>query len=373
MTDQRIKVLAGNLVNYSCQLKPGERILIETIGLEISLVREIIKEVYRCGGIPFVTIKNNCVERSLLFGASEEQLKMRAKYEAARMIDMDAYIGIRSGDNISELSDVPPDNMDLYQRHFWEEVHSKIRVPRTRWVVLRYPSPSMAQLAGMSTEAFEDYYFEVCNLDYSKMSAAMDPLIRLMEKTDKVRIVGGGTDLTFSVKGLPAIKCVGKRNIPDGEVYTAPVRESVNGFITYNTPSQYQGFTFENIRLEFKDGKIVKALANDTARINKVLDTDEGARYIGEFALGVNPRITRPMKDTLFDEKISGSFHFTPGNSYDRCFNGNRSAVHWDLVLIQTPEYGGGEIYFDDVLVRKDGLFVLPGLEGLNPEKLYES
>ncbi|MFZ5652476.1 MAG: aminopeptidase [Bacillota bacterium] len=373
MTDPRLKALAGNLVNYSCGLKPGEKILVENIGLEPPLVREIVKEVYNCGGIPFVTIKNTSVERSLLLGAGELQLKMRARFEADRMREMDAYIGIRSGDNISELSDVPPDNMDLYQKHFWEEVHSKIRVPKTRWVVLRYPSPSMAQLAGMSTEAFEDYYFEVCNLDYSRMSGAMDPLVELMGKTDRVRITGEGTDLTFSIKGLPAIKCVGKRNIPDGEIYTAPVRESVNGFITYNTPSQYQGFTYENTRFEFKDGKIIKASANDTTRINKVLDTDQGARYVGEFALGVNPRITRPMKDTLFDEKISGSIHFTPGNAYDRCFNGNRSAIHWDLVLIQTPEYGGGEIYFDGVLVRKDGRFVPPELEGLNPEKLYES
>jgi len=370
LVDSRISVLAGNLVNYSCEVKPGERVLIEAVGMELPLVTELIKEVYRCGGIPFVTIKNANVERSLLLGATDQQLILRAKYESARMEDMDAYIGVRSGDNSSELSDVPPDKMDLYQKHFWDEVHGKIRVPKTRWVVLRYPSPSMAQLANMSTEAFEDYYFNVCNLDYSKLSEAMDPLADLMIKTDSVSIVGGGTDLTFSIKGLPAIKCTGKRNIPDGEVFTAPVRESVNGYITYNTPAQYQGFTYESIRLEFKDGKIIRASANDTERINKVLDADEGARYIGEFALGVNPYINRPMKDTLFDEKIAGSLHFTPGSAYDRCFNGNKSSIHWDLVYIQTPEYGGGEIYFDGVLVRKDGKFVLPDLLGLNPENL---
>jgi aminopeptidase len=286
------------------------------------------------------------------------------------MREMDAYIGVRSGDNSSDLSDVPPEKMDLYNRLFWDAVHGKIRVPQTRWVVLRYPSPSMAQLAGMSTEAFEDYYFKVCNLDYAVMSVAMDPLVDLMAATDRVRITGRDTDITFSIKNLPPRKCDGKRNIPDGEVFTAPVRESVNGHITYNTPSLYQGFTFDNIRLEFSNGKIVRAFANDRERINRLLDTDEGARYTGEFALGVNPHITRPMKDTLFDEKIAGSFHFTPGSSYDDCFNGNKSAIHWDLVCIQTPEHGGGEIYFDDVLVRKDGRFVLPQLEGLNPENL---
>lgn len=370
MVDPRISTLARNLVNYSCEVKPGEKILIESIGLELPLVRAIIQEVYQVGGIPFTTIKNNSVERALLQGASEEQMKALAEYEGARMSEMDAYIGIRSGDNASELSDVPADKMEIYFKHFWNKVHGDIRVPKTKWVVLRYPSPSMAQLASTSTEAFEDYYFNVCNLDYSKMSKAMDPLVALLERTDRVKILGEGTDLNFSIKSLPGIKCSGKRNIPDGEVYSAPVRDSVNGFITYNTPAVYQGFTYENIRLEFKDGKIIKATANDTERINKVFNTDEGARYVGEFALGVNPYITKPMKDTLFDEKIAGSIHFTPGSAYDGCFNGNKSAIHWDLVYIQTPEFGGGEIYFDDMLIRKDGRFVLPELDGLNPENL---
>ena len=370
MVDPRICTLAKNLVNYSCSLQSGEKILIEAIGLELPFVKKLIKEVYSVGGIPFVTIKNTSVNRALLICAGEEQVKMMAKYEAARMENMDAYIGIRSGNNSAELSDVPPDKLEMYNKYFINEVHLKIRVPKTKWVVLRYPSPSMAQLANTSTEAFEDFYFNVCNLDYAKMSEAMTPLVELMNKTDRVRIVGVETDLTFSIKSLPAIKCAGKRNIPDGEVFSAPVKDSVNGYITYNTPAQYQGFTYENIRLEFTDGKIVQATANDTDRINKVFDTDEGARYIGEFALGVNPYITKPMKDTLFDEKIAGSIHFTPGSAYDECFNGNKSAIHWDLVYIQTPEYGGGEIYFDDVLIRKDGSFVIPQLDRLNPENL---
>lgn len=370
MVDPRIKILAKNLINYSCELKKGEKVLIETIGLETPLVNELIKEAYNVGALPFVTIKDKTVDRALLMNITEDHAKQIAKYEAIRMEEMDAYIGIRSGNNVSELSDVPGDKMEIYFKYIWNEVHSKIRVPKTKWVVLRYPSPSMAQMADLSTEAFEDFYFNVCNLDYSKMSKAMDSLVNLMQKTDKVRITGPNTDLTFSIKGLPAIKCDGKLNIPDGEVYSAPIKDSVNGYITYNTPALYQGFTFENIRLEFKDGKIIKATANDTERINKIFDTDEGARYVGEFAIGVNPYILKPMKDTLFDEKISGSIHFTPGSSYDDCYNGNKSAIHWDLVYIQTPEYGGGEIYFDDVLIRKDGRFVIPELECLNPENL---
>lgn len=205
---------------------------------------------------------------------------------------------------------------------------------------------------------------------YSKMDKAMDALKDLMERTDKVHLVAPGTDLTFSIKGIPAVKCAGECNIPDGEVYTAPVRESMNGTIAYNTPSLEDGFTYENIKFEIKDGKIIKATANDNERINAMLDTDEGARYFGEFAIGVNPYVLQPMKDILFDEKICGSFHLTPGMCYEDAPNGNKSAVHWDLVQIQRPEYGGGEIWFDDVLIRKDGLFVIDELLPLNPENL---
>lgn len=370
MFDPRIRQLAHGLVTFSCDLKPGEKILIESIGGNDDLARALIKEVYAAGGVPFLWLSDKALERELLLGCTAEQLRLRAARDGAVMAEMDAYIGVRGGSNGSELSDVPSERMNRYMAEYWQPVHGNIRVPKTKWVILRYPSPSMAQMADMSTEAFEDFFFNVCCLDYSKMDRAMDALVALMERTDRVRIVSPGTDLSFSIKGMPAIKCAGRLNIPDGEVYTAPVRESVNGVISYNTPSLENGFTYTGIRFVFRDGKIVEATANDTARINKQLDIDEGARYVGEFAIGLNPYITAPMKDTLFDEKIAGSFHFTPGSCYDECDNGNRSSQHWDLVLIQTPEYGGGEIYFDDVLVRRDGRFVLPELECLNPEHL---
>jgi aminopeptidase len=370
MKDPRITTLAKNLIHYSVRLQPKENILIENIGLEKALVEALIKEVYAVGGYPYVTIKDPSINRQLLMKADVYQLVQMAKWEAARMKEMDAYIGIRSGDNINELSDVPSEKLQAYAKHFSHPVHSKIRVPHTKWVILRWPTPSMAQLANMSTEAFEDFYFDVCNLDYAKMSKAMDALVDLMNRTDKVRITGPGTDLTFSIKDIPAIKCAGQYNIPDGEVFTAPVRDSVNGTIRFNTPSPYQGFVFENVELTLKDGKIIEARANDTERLNRILDTDEGARYIGEFSLGLNPYILHPMKDILFDEKICGSFHFTPGQCYDEAPNGNDSSLHWDMVSIQREEYGGGEIYFDDRLIRKDGLFVLDELQDLNPEAL---
>ncbi len=370
MKDPRIEKLAKNLINYSINLQKGEKVLIENFGLQKELVTALVKEAYVAGGYPFVLLKDNEVDRALLMGAEEEHFNMMAEFEANVMGNMDAYIGLRSGNNINELADVPDDKMKIQGQTIGKKVHREIRVPKTKWVVLRYPTTSMAQLAKMSTEGFEDFYFNVCNLDYSKMSEAMDNLVTLMNKTDKVRLTGPGTDLTFSIKDIPAIKCAGEANIPDGEVYTAPVKDSVNGKITYNTPSPYQGFTFENVSLTFSDGKIVEATANDSERINKIFDTDEGARYIGEFAIGVNPYILHPMQDILFDEKIDGSFHFTPGQAYDNAYNGNQSNIHWDMVNIQRPEYGGGEIYFDDVLIRKDGRFVIPELESLNPENL---
>jgi len=281
MRDPRIQQLAHNLINYSVNLQKGEKVLIENIGIQPELVKALVQETYKAGGYPFVSTKDPSIERALLLGATEEQYKMVAQFEASVMKEMDAYIGLRAGDNISELSDVPSDKMKIFSKSITQDVHLGIRVPKTKWVVLRYPTNSMAQLAKMSTEAFEDFYFNVCNLDYGKMAEAMDGLVALMNQTDKVRITGPGTDLTFSIKDIPAVKCAGLRNIPDGEVYTAPVRDSVNGTITYNTPSPYQGFTFENVSLTFENGRIVKAEANDTERINQIFDTDEGARYVG--------------------------------------------------------------------------------------------
>ncbi|MCH7527894.1 MAG: aminopeptidase [Planctomycetes bacterium] len=371
MIDPRMTRLAEVLVRYSTELKAGENVLIEAIDIPDTMTAETIRVAREAGAEPFVTVKHNEVMRALLNHSSDAQLKLIADVEAHRMKEMQAYIGIRGSLNIAELSDVPEDRMKAYQKIWWRPVHGEIRVRKTRWVVLRYPSPSMAQSANMSTPAFEDFYFDVCTMDYARMGRAMIPLKEWMEKTDRVRIVGPGTELSFSIKGIPAVPCDGKLNIPDGEVFTAPVRDSVNGAIQFNTPTIYQGVTHSEIRLEFKDGKVVKATGSNTAKLNQVLDSDEGARYVGEFAIGFNPYITSPMKDILFDEKIAGSFHFTPGAAYeDDADNGNRSVVHWDMVCMQTPESGGGEIWFDDTLIRKDGMFVVDDLKPLNPENL---
>ena len=367
--DPRIKELSELLVKYSCDIQPGDKVLISYEGECCkNLARQLIKDVYKAGGLPYSEIRDAAITREILLNCTEEQIMFKDKCDLEQMKGMQAYIAIRAGNNTAELADVPSEKLNLYSK--LSRPTLDYRVNETKWVVLRYPNYSMAQLANTSLENFEDFYFDVCTLDYRKMSEAMTPLVDLMNRTDKVQIKGPGTDLTFSIKGIGAVKCDGLRNIPDGEVYTAPVRESMNGIISYNTPSEEQGFTYENIVFQVENGKIVKATANDTKKINDLLDVDEGARYFGEFAIGVNPYILHPMKDTLFDEKIAGSFHLTPGMCYEDAPNGNKSANHWDLVMIQRPEYGGGEIWFDDVLIRKDGIFVLPELEGLNPENL---
>ncbi len=367
--DPRIKTLAGNLLNHSLNIKPGEHLLIDVTGYDTApLAEALINECHQLGAHPHFVFNDARIRRALLKNATEDQLSFDAKWALQQMLDIDAYVAIRGSDNASEYVDISKNTLKM-QTQIMSPVLRE-RVEHTRWVVLRYPNPSMAQLANMSTEAFEDFYFDVCNLDYDKMSKAMDALVDLMNETDQVRITAPNTNLVFSIKDIPAIKCAGECNIPDGEVYTAPVRESVNGTITYNTPSQYQGTTFEKISFTFKNGKIINASANDTDALNHILDTDDGARYIGEFAIGVNPYILTPFKDTLFDEKIAGSIHFTPGSCYEDAPNGNKSDIHWDLVLIMRPEWGGGDIYFDDVLIRQNGIFVHEKLADLNPNAL---
>jgi len=374
MKDPRFTQLAKVLVQHSMRVNGGDKVLVEAFDIPSDFVVEMIRQVSAAGGLPLVSTKSQPIMRALAQEGTDEQMKLIGQLERKRMESVQCYAGIRGSHNIAESSDVPGEKMKLYEKLWWTPVHQEVRVPKTRWVVLRWPHPSMAQAAGMSTEAFEDFYFRVCaGVDYEKMKKSMQPLIGLMSETDKVRIVGPGTELTFSIKGVGVVGCWGERNIPDGECFTCPVRDSVNGNIQFNCETLYRGNVFNNIRLRFQKGKIVEASADsesNTKKLNEILDADEGARYIGEWSLGFNPHVTRPMKDILFDEKIAGSFHLTPGQAYEEADNGNKSQIHWDMVLIQRKDYGGGEIYFDDKLIRKDGLFTLPDLAGLNPEKL---
>ena len=364
MHDPRFDQLAKLLVEYSTRLKRNETVLIETFDVPDEMTVALVRATRKAGAIPFAQVQHTRVNRELALNATERQLTLTALHELARMKKMNAYIAIRGSNNITEFSDVPPEQMKLVAKKM-RPVNDQ-RVQKTKWVVLRWPTPSMAQLAGMSSEAFEDFYFDVCTLDYRKLQPGMKALKKLMDKTDRVEIKGPGTDLRFSIKGINAVICGGDRNIPDGEVFSCPVKNSVQGHVQFNAPTIYQGIGFDSIRLEFRDGKIVKATSNQTEKLNKILDSDPGARYIGEFSLGLNPYVLHPMRDILFDEKIAGSFHFTPGQAYEEADNGNRSQVHWDMVNIQRPDYGGGEVYFDGKLIRRDGDFLPAPLRSLN-------
>ncbi len=369
MLDPRIRRLAELLIDHSTRLKAGEKVLIEAFDLpDPSLVCCLVELARERGGIPVVSWKSNAIVRSLLMHADADTFRTIGQIEAQTMSQMQAYIGIRGSANNNELSDVPSSQMALYQEHCWQPVHLALRVPKTKWVVLRYPTPSMAQAAQRSTQDFEDFYFRVCTADYRRMAENQKPLVELMQRTDRVRIVAPETDLSFSIKGIPVVPCNGLRNIPDGECFTAPVRDSVNGVMSYNTKTLYQGVVFDRIRFEFKNGRIERATCanGQDKRLNEILDSDEGARYIGEWSLGLNNEVKEPMLDTLFDEKIGGSMHLTPGNAYETADNTNRSKVHWDIVLIQTSACGGGEVWFDDQLVRKDGFFLPEALLPLN-------
>jgi len=368
MLDPRLSQLARNLTSYSTRLQQGEKVLIDAFDVPDEIIVELLRATRERGAIPYVNLNHARVTREIALEATEEQMRTHGAIELQRMKSMDAYIALRGSLNIFESSDVSSEQVKMVS-----EVLKPVldwRVNHTKWVVLRWPTPSMAQQAMMSTEAFEDFFFNVCNLDYSRMVEGSGRLAELMKNTDRVEIKGNGTDLSFSIDGIDAVACVGTHNIPDGEVFSCPIRDSVEGVIQYNAPTVYQGVSFDDIRLEFKEGKIVDAQSSNTQRLNEILDSDIGARYIGEFAIGFNPHIREPMRDILFDEKIAGSFHFTPGQAYEEADNGNKSQVHWDMVCIQRPDYGGGEIWFDGELIRKDGLFVKDSLKSLNPDNL---
>ncbi|MCL2228716.1 MAG: aminopeptidase [Firmicutes bacterium] len=367
MKDPRLTKLAKNILEYSCKLEKGQSIIIEASARTRDLVVELVRQVYKIGAYPFVRLADEQVTREVLKGVTPELSKLMCEFAKPLFEHADAYISILSNRNSFETSDVPMDRKLSHMKYYGQPIHIDIRAAKHNWVLIEYPSPSMAQSAQMPYEAFEDFYFEVCTMDYGKMRKAMQPLKDLMERTDKVRIVAKDTDLTFSIKGQKACICSGESNIPDGEVFTSPIKDSINGQILFNTPSMRGGVLHDNIMFKFKDGKIIEATSSNTKALTQELDTDEGARYIGEFALGVNPRITKPMNDTLFDEKIGGSLHMAVGNCIKETPNGNKSSVHWDIIL-----RGIGfkcEIWFDDVLIRKDGKFLLKELKNLEELK----
>lgn len=365
MTNEIMK-LAKTITDYSIDVKANEKVLIIYYD---DNAKDLVKELIRCINLKYAIPSYKRVDKQLdallLRQNSEDIINVLINQFKFEIESFNSIIYIRSTQNEYEEKSIPMDIKNLYNS--LKRPYDYIRINERKWVILNYPTLMDAYKAKMSIDEFYNYAFDVMNVDYSNMRNKLEPLKDLMEKTDKVRMIGPNTDINFSIKGMPAIICCGNANIPDGEIYTAPIKDSVNGIITYNTPSPYRSNVYNNISLVFENGKIVSATCDgDNKLLNEIFDTDKGARYIGEFSFGVNPKILYPMGDILYDEKIKGSIHFTPGMAYANCDNGNRSDIHWDLVWIQREEYGGGEVYFDDVLVRKDGIFVLDELKDLN-------
>jgi len=359
--------LATLILEHSTEVQKGENVMVQLIGLNgIGLLRALVEQIREKEAHPFVQIEDTETQRLLVQNGDVEFWKNQAAVDQLPLMkQMDAFIGIRASENIYENSRASKEANKAYSEHFLTPVHFNERVNNTKWCIMRYPSAAFAMNAKMPTREFTKFYYDACLVDYAKLKKAMEPLEARLRKTDMIRLKGEGTDISFSVKGQNWIPCYGERNIPDGELFTSPVRDSVNGFITY-APSVYQGKPFEFVKLVVENGVVVDFDSSNNEALKDILDTDEGARRFGEFSFGTNPVIESPMYDILFDEKIYGSNHLTLGNDYEIAPNGNESAIHWDLVCI------GPDVYLDGELIRKGRKFVVDDLKVLNPDQLLK-
>ena len=362
----KIKDLSNKIVNYSIKVNKDDKVLITYQNSACNdLVLQLIKDINDKGAVCHTKFSDPIINRELMLGTDEKRAGLLGEYSNFEIEHYTSFINIRYSINDFEDNEVPSSIRKMIGNE--TRKYDEIRINKRKWVLLNYPSVLDAHKAKMSIEKFRNYALDAMITNYEDLEERIKPLKDLMEKTEMVRITGPDTDLNFSIKDIEVVPCVGESNLPDGEIFTAPVKTSVNGTITYNCPSPYRGNVFNNVSLEFKDGKIIKcSCSGDNKLLDDIFNTDEGSRYIGEFSLGLNPNILYPVGDILFDEKIIGSIHFTPGQAYHEADNGNRSDIHWDLVLIQREEFGGGEIYFDDVLIRQNGEFVLDELKHLN-------
>lgn len=355
--------LAKTLLTHSCELKKGENVMIQLVGLNgIGLVRALTELAREMGAHPFIRIEDSETNRMLLETGDDTFWKNQAAADQLPLMkNMHAFVGIRASENIYENSKVGKTENAAFAEHFLQPVHFDQRVNHTKWVVLRYPSAAFAMNAKMPTAEFARFYYNACLLDYNKLRKAMEPLESRLRKTDEIHLKGDGTNIKFSVKGQNWIPCYGERNIPDGELFSSPIIDTVEGEITY-APSVYQGKPFEFVKLKVEKGVVIDFDSSDNDALKSILDTDPGARRFGEFSFGTNPIIGKPMYDILFDEKIYGSNHLTLGQDYEIAPNGNKSSIHWDLVCI------GADVYLDGELIRKGREFVTEDLKVLNPD-----
>lgn len=358
MADERIKKLAEILVDYSTEVKKGDYVYLTTTSFEpYPLIEEIYKKVLQKGAYLFPRIgfdPNVTIDSVFLRYACEEQLNHLPEIALEEMRKMDVTILIGADINTRELSGIKPERIAMRKKAIRPVIDEVIN--NTKRIVTRYPTNAYAQDAGMSLKDFEDFYYGACLINWKEESRKQDKVKEVFDAGKTVRIIGKETDLTFSIEGRPGIKCDGKRNMPDGEVFYAPVEDSASGVISYSFPAVYLCNEVDGIVLKFKDGKVVEARAEKNEEfLRAMLETDTGSRFIGEFGIGVNYQINQFVRNILFDEKIGGTIHLALGNAYEKSGGKNRSGIHWDMVKDLRE---GGEIHLDGKVVQKNGLWV---------------
>jgi aminopeptidase len=355
------------IVHHSLCLKRGERVLIDVIGQPEEFIKELVNCVYKIGAEPIVQYFPVGLMKSLISGVSPGQLAFWVKNQLNLLENVQAYVSIREEENSYEYYDLPDDTYKLYVSQYVKPTQMKA-LGLERWLLLKLPTAGMAQKAKLSTEGLNRLFYNSISMNYREFASKVQPLADRLSHTDRVRIVSPYTDLQFSIKGIPNLICDGKFNLPDGEIFTAPVLNTVQGEIRFNISTTFLGRVYSDIQLEFNKGKLVKATGNCPDDIMALLSTDEGASRIGEFGIGLNPYIQQPTNNLCFDEKMAGSVHLAMGQCFSLASNGNESSIHIDFVLCQLESFGGGEMYFDDKLVRKNGLFIEPELQYLNDD-----
>jgi aminopeptidase len=356
MPDPRVTKLASILVKHSLRVKKDETVLIaSSTELSKPLVLEVYREVMKAGAHPFTSIGFEETANIFYDMATQKQLAFFPDTKHFEAKNIDCFVNIRASANKKALSNVDP--RVVGERSKVLSPISEEIVNRKRWILTNFPTHSLAQEADMSLEEYEDFLYGATNIDWNKVKQKEMKLKGLLDKASEVRIVGKDTDLTLSIKGRKAIPCYGERNMPDGEVFLSPVESSAEGHIYYEMPAIFQGREVTGIRLRFKAGKVVEARADKNEDfLIAMLDTDKGARYLGELGVGVNYGIQKFTKDILFDEKIGGTVHLAVGRSYESAGGKNHSAIHWDMIKDLRK---GGAIYLDGKVIQKNGKFTI--------------
>lgn len=348
--------LAKILVSYSTKVRPGERVLITMMEVDtFPLARAVYSQVIKAGGLPYVEFQSAYLERDLLLHGNQEQLDWVTEPSARGMEWADVYIGLRGNRNPYEFSGIQAGKIKAHRRALGHI--SAMRNELTRWVLVRVPNESLAQQAEMSLDEMMDFFFSATLKDWQQEANRYRELQVIFERAEQVHITGRGTDLTFSTRGRKYEVGDGTLNMPDGEIYTSPVDDSVNGVIAFDFPGVYSGQRVTGISLGFSKGHLVKATAEGNQELlDQLLSMDEGARRVGEFGVGTNFGIQRFCYDILYDEKIGGTIHLALGRAYAECGGVNQSALHWDLIKDLRKE---GAVSLDGIKVLENGKFLV--------------